>query len=122
MDPSLSSASAGGLSVDTAGGRKTFSVSDYAERCALEQPAVVIAMADEANHVTSNKRWRKASQTSELWFDTLRASTAIDWSSTYFMCVLNNNLERYEKGVAHTEDVLLNMISKGAQGTFLLIN
>jgi hypothetical protein len=73
-------------------------------------------MADEANHASSNKRWRKASQTSDVWFDSLRASTAIDWSSTYFMCVLNNNLERYDKGAAHTEETLINMISKGAQG------
>ena len=76
-----------GLSVDTAGGRKVVTVSEYSKRISSDAFTAVIALADEIPLFTGLKASSKASARSLTWLKQLRASTVIDWKETYLFGV-----------------------------------
>ena len=75
-----------GIFVDTAGGRKVLTVTDYSKRIKADEFPAVIALSDEIPLFAGLKRCGKARSKSLLWLEQLK-NTTVNWELTYLFGV-----------------------------------
>lgn len=72
---------AGGLKVDTHTGRKRVTADKYLERINIDNPGIVVALADEVDMNIGNKRISKAIERTKNWYHELSAAD-LCWKKT----------------------------------------
>lgn len=75
-----------GIFVDTAGGRKVLTVTDYSKRIKADEFPAVIALSDEIPLFAGLKRCGKSRSKSLLWLEQLK-NTTVNWELTYLFGV-----------------------------------
>ena len=109
-----------GIFVDTAGGRKVLTVTDYSKRIKADEFPAVIALSDEIPLFAGLKRCGKARSKSMLWLEQLK-NTTVDWELTYLfgvtcafsddqhLSVASSNSAELDSGIMNNASKLLSL-------------
>eukprot|EP01032_Pedospumella_encystans_P026421 gene26421-29852_t len=113
-----SNCDSGGMNIDTHNGRKQLNVEKYLHRIAIDQPKVIVALADEVNVNISKKRLTKAIERSTTWFQSLvTASTSAGVALSGPEAIFLFGVAQYDKSYTVQLPIWIkHMLSQGAKG------
>ena len=109
-----------GIFVDTAGGRKVLTVTDYSKRIKADEFPAAIALSDEIPLFAGLKRCGKARSKSLLWLEQLK-NTSVNWELTYIfgvtcafsddqhLSVASSNSAEIDSGIMNNASKLLSL-------------